>query len=140
MSQSLSGSKAALKLNGKKVVYVGSVNISEENGTTPINVLDQLDVAENVETSHIVSFTASLFKVNGNSAAQLGLRTSDIKGILSRGTFTMEVYNNVDGRVEYSMTGVKWTGGSGTLDARGVWQGTWNFVGIRGGNAETDSL
>jgi len=44
----------------------------------------------------------------------------------------MEIYNRIGDKVEYEMSGVKFSGGSGTLDARGVWQGTWNFQGIRG--------
>lgn len=129
MSKVFTGSKAALKLNGIKVAFVGSVTINEENTLTDIDVLDQLEVAEHAETAHKVSFTCNLFKIDGNSAQQLGLSPNNLSDILTQGELTFEMYNSVDDRVEYTMSGVKWEGGSGSVDARGVWQGTWNFKG-----------
>lgn len=129
MSRVFTGSKGSLKLNGVKVAFVGSVNINEENTLTDVDVIDQLEVAEHAETGHKCSFSCNLFKIDGNTAQQLGLSPNDIREILSQPELTMELYNSVDDRVEYTMSGVKWEGGSGSLDARGVWQGTWNFKG-----------
>lgn len=129
MSKVLTGSKAALKINGKKVGYVGGVNIEETNELTDIDVLDQLEVAEHAETSHKVSFSCNMFKIDGNATTQLGISPSNIKDIMTQPELTMELYNTVDDRVEYTISGVKWGGGSGSVDARGVWQGTWNFKG-----------
>lgn len=129
MSRVFTGSKASLKLNGVKVAFVGSVNVTEENTLTPIDVLDQLEVAEHAETGHVVSFTVNLFKVDVNAASELGLSPQNIRDILTQPELTMEIYNQVDDRVEYTMTGVKFEGGSGSVDARGVWNGTWNFRG-----------
>lgn len=129
MSRVFTGPKGSLKLNGQKVAFVGSITINEENTLTPIDVIDQLEVAEHAETAHIVSFSCNLFKIVENTAQALGLSPQDINEILAQPELTMEVYNRIDDRVEYVMTGVKWEGGSGTLDARGVWQGTWNFRG-----------
>jgi hypothetical protein len=129
MSKVLTGSKAALKINGTKVAYVGGVNINEENTLTDIDVLDQLEVAELAETAHKISFTCNLFKIDGNGTAQLGIAPGQLKDILTQPELTMELYNTVDNRVEYTISGVKWEGGSGSVDARGVWQGTWNFKG-----------
>lgn len=129
MSKALSGSKASLKLNGQKVAFVGSVTINEEDTLTDIDVMDQLEVAEHAETGHKVSFTCNLFKIDGNSVSQLGLRPDVLKDILTQPELTMELYNSLDDRIEYTMSGVKFEGGSGTIDARGVWQGTWNFKG-----------
>ena len=129
MSKVLSGSKAALKLNGVKVGFVGSVTINEENTLTDIDVMDQLETAEHAETGHKVSFTCNLFKIDGNSVSQLGLRPDVLKDILTQPELTMELFNSLEDRVEYTMSGVKFEGGSGTVDARGVWQGTWNFKG-----------
>ena len=129
MSKVLSGSKASLKLNGVKVAFVGSISVTEDNTLTDIDVLDQLEVAEHAETAHKVSFTCNLFKIDGNSASQLGIRPDNIRDILTQPELTMELYNSVDDRVEYTISGVKFEGGSGSVDARGVWQGTWNFKG-----------
>lgn len=129
MSKTLSGSKAALKLNGVKVAFVGSVNINEENTLQDIDVLDQLEVAEHAEVAHKVSFSCNYFKIDGNSVSQLGIRADNIRDILTQPELTMELYNSVEDRVEYTISGVKFEGGSGSLDARGVWQGQWNFKG-----------
>lgn len=132
MSQVLTGSKASLKLDGQKVAFIGSLNITHENTLTDIDVLDQLEVAEHAETGHKVSFTCNLFKVDANAASALGLDPDNLDDILSQGEKTMEVYNRVGDKVEYTMSGVKWEGGTGSIDARGVWNGTWNFKGRRG--------
>lgn len=129
MSKVLTGSKAAVKINGVKVAYVGGVSIDESNELTDIDVLDQLEVAEHAETAHKVSFTCNLFKIDGNSTTALGIAPGDIRAIMTQPELTMELYNSVDDRVEYTISGVKWGGGSGSVDARGVWQGTWNFKG-----------
>lgn len=129
MSNVLTGSKAALKINGVKIGYVGGVNINEENTLTDVDVLDQLEVAELAETAHKVSFSCNMFKIDGNATAQLGISPTQIKDILTQPELTMELYNSVDDRVEYTISGVKWEGGSGSVDARGIWQGTWNFKG-----------
>jgi hypothetical protein len=132
MSKVFTGSKASLKLNGAKVAFVGSVNINHENTLTDIDVLDQLDVAEHAETGHKVSFTCNLFKVDENAASLLGLDPANLDDILSQPELTMEVFDRVGDKVQYTMSGVKWEGGSGSVDARGVWQGVWNFKGRRG--------
>jgi hypothetical protein len=129
MSKVLTGSKAALKLNGVKIGFVGSVSINEDNTLTDIDVIDQLEVAELAETAHKVSFSCNLFKIDGNSISQLGIQPDNIRDIMTQPELTMELYNSIDDRVEYTISGVKWEGGSGSLDARGVWQGSWNFKG-----------
>ena len=132
MTKVFTGSKGSLKINGTKVAFVGGIDIDEDDELTDIDVLDQLQVAELAETGHKVSFTAKLFKIDGNSTTDLGIAPSSIQDILTQPELTMEVYNSVDDIVEYTVSGVKWAGGSGSLDARSVWQGTWKFKGVIG--------
>lgn len=129
MSKVFTGSKASLKLSGVKVAFIGSVSITEENALTDIDVIDQLEIAEAAETAHKVSFSCNIFKIDGNSAQQLGFSPNDLNAILSQGEMTMELFDSVSGTVQYTITGVKWMGGSGSVDARGVYQGAWNFKG-----------
>lgn len=128
MSKVLSGSKASLKLNGVKVAYVSGLSINQEDGLQPIDVLDQLEVAEHAETSHVVSFSANYFKVDENSMIALGIETNDINDVLSQPEMTMEVYDRIGDKVIYGLEGVKKSGGTASLEARGVWSGTINFV------------
>ena len=140
MSKVLTGSKAQLKINGVKVGFVGSVEIDEEDTLTDIDIIDQLEVGELAETAHKVSFTCNLFKIDGNTVSQLGIRPDNIRDIMTQPELTMELFNSIDNRVEYTISGVKWAGGRGSLDARGVWQGTWNFKGRIGGGGGNSSL
>ena len=129
MARVFTGARASLKLNGVKVAFVGSVNVTQENSLTDIDVLDQLETAEHAETGHRCSFTVNLFKIDENSAAALGLDNIDINQLLNQPELTMEIFDRVSDVVRYTMSGVKFEGGSGALDARGVWNGTWNFRG-----------
>lgn len=129
MSKVLTGSKSALKINGQKIGYCGGINIDENNELTDIDVLDQLEVAEHAETAHKVGFSCTMFKIDGNSTVQLGISPANIRDILSQPELVMEVYNQTEDKVEYTISGVKWGGGSGSVDARGVWNGNWNFKG-----------
>lgn len=129
MSKVLTGSRAQLKINGAVVAYVAGVQVQEENTLTPIDVLDQLEVAELAETAHTVSMTCTMFKIDGNAAIQLGYRPENLRAILSQPELTVEIYNSVDDRVEYTISGVKLESMSGSVDARGVWSGSWSFRG-----------
>lgn len=129
MSKVLTGSKGAVKINGSKVAFVGGVTITEDDTLTDIDVLDQLEVAELAETAHKVSFECNIFKIDGNSTTDLGISPANVRDILTQPELTFELYNSVDNRVEYTISGVKWEGGSGSMDARGVWTGQWKFKG-----------
>jgi hypothetical protein len=132
MSQVFSGSKASVKLNGVKIAFASGVNINDERTLTDIDVLDDLLVAEYAETGVKCSFTVNLFKVDANTAASFGLDPDNIDDILSQPELTMEIYDRINDKVQYTMSGVKFEGGSGSVDARGVWQGVWNFKSRRG--------
>ena len=132
MGKVFTGSKASIKINGVKVAFAADVNVNQDDQLTDIDVLDQLEVAELAETGHKISLTMNLFKVDENAAKQFGLDPDDLKSILSREELTIEVYDQINDKVQYVVTGVKFAGGSGSVNARGVWQGTWNFRGRRG--------
>jgi len=133
MSKVFSGARGSVKINSQKVAYVGNVTINHENTLTPVDVLDQLEVAEHAETAHIVSATVNLFKIDENAAAVIeNMDPKNIDDLLYQPELTFEIYDRVSKIVRYTMSGVKFSGGSGSLDARGIWNGTWNFVGRLG--------
>ena len=139
MSRVFTGSKGSLKFNGVKVAYIGSINGTIENTLTDVDVLDQLEIAEAAETGHKANFTCNYFKVDTNSAQALGLETQNISDMLSQAEFEAEVYDSVGDsggakspKIQISFSRVKWEGGSFTLDARGVFTGTFNFKAVTG--------
>lgn len=129
MSNTISGSKASLKLNGVKIAYASGVQVNREDTLLDVDVLDQLEVAEHAEVAHKASFTVNIFKVDANAATKFGFDPANLSDILSQPELTFEVYNRVSDKVECVITGVKRESSSGSLDARGVWTGSWSFKG-----------
>lgn len=133
MSNVLSGAKGEIKINGQTVIFCSGVSVDISNTLTDIEVIGQLESAELAETAHKASATINMYKVNGNAVRDiLGYDVGDLQTILRQGEFTFEVYNNVDDRVEVVIQRMKWESGNGSMDARGVWTGSWNLRGIVG--------
>lgn len=132
MANVFTGAKALIKLDNVVLAYVSGITINHENRLEEIPQLDDLQVAEYAENGHRCSFTISLFKTNNNSAATLGLDPLNIKDILTQPELLVEVIDEETDLPVYTMTGVKFQGGQGSVDARGVWLGSWNFVARRG--------
>jgi hypothetical protein len=128
-TKTFSGSRASLKLNGVKVAFVSGINVTQDNHLVPIEVLDQLEVAEFAECGFSCNFSARFFKVDENAALALGLEFANLDDVLTQPELVMEVYDRVGDKVIYTMSGVKLASGEGSIDARGVWTGSWNFSG-----------
>lgn len=133
MSESYSGAKAELKIDGVTVVFLSGISVDIANTLTNVPVIGQLQDAELVETGHSASATINNYKVNGNAVRDVfGHDVGDLEAVLRQGDVTMELYNNVDDRVEVVIEKVKWESGNGTMDARGLWTGSWNLKGLKG--------
>ena len=132
MAQVFTGAKAIIRLDNFPLAFVSAITINHENRLEEIPQLDDLLVAEYAENGHRCSFSISIFKVNDNSAASLGLDPLNFKDILTQPELIVEVVDADTGVPVYTMTGVKFQGGQGSVDARGVWIGNWNFVARRG--------
>jgi len=146
MSKVFSGATAIIKLDNFPVVLASSITINHENRLEEIPQLDDLLVAEHAENGHRCSFTINIFKVNrqaakdsgivgGKDAADFGFDPLDIRELFLQPELIVEVFNMVNPKrpeMVYVMKGVKFSGGTGTCDARGVWTGTWNFSARQG--------
>ncbi len=131
MSKALSGSKACLKFNGIKVAFISGLNFNHENTLQRVSVIDQLEDAEIAVVGHQCSFSVDFFRIDANAAAALGLDPDNLDDLLSMPGLTAEIYNRIDDRVEWTVNGVKFGGGSGSLTAKNLYSGSWNFEGIR---------
>lgn len=127
--KSFSGAKASVKINGQKVAYASGVDITHTPGIERVNVLDELPSKEIVYVSFECSATVTAFKVIDNAALALSIDPANIDDLVSAGDLTFEIYDRVGETSQYVMEGVKFSGGSGRVDARGIWTGTWNFEG-----------
>ena len=122
-----SGSRIAFKIDGQKVAFATGVSIDIAYGTVPIQVLDQPDVVEHVETGYDVSFSATKFRVAGTPLKSLGIEPT-LQGLLTRPELEAEVYDRITGKTLSRLEGVKLSGKSGSVNARDVFNETLSFV------------
>jgi len=132
MSRTITGAQCSVKLQGVKIGFASGFNVNHNNELQDIDILDNFTVGEHAEISHKVSFSINVFKIDENAAALFGLDPENVDDLMAQPELTFEVYNRESDTVEYTVEGCKFEGGTGTLDARSVWTGTWNFRGRRG--------
>lgn len=129
--QTISGSRLAVKVNAQPVAFSSSFTINQENTLLDINVLDQIEIAELANVGIKVSCTLNVFKVDQALLQELGVDYgTDPSELLSLPSVNFDIIDK-NGNTQYSIMGVKFEGGSGSVDARGVWTGTWNFRGTK---------
>lgn len=142
MANIFTGAQAIIKYEGFPIAYISSINVRYENRLGEIPKLDSIEVGEYAERGHRCSFTITKYKlapgaaqilnIPGEDAADLGLDNLILKEILLQPANIVEVYDTGTKIPVFEMQGVKFEGGTGQLDARGIWIGTWNFKATRG--------
>ncbi len=68
----LHGARARFIIQGVQVGYARSVSVTEELEYQPMDVLDNIEVEENVAVSYRVRFTASIFRIVGETLKKAG--------------------------------------------------------------------
>lgn len=162
MSQVFTGARGRVKIGENIVGYVGGVNVTVENTLTDVDVMGLLEVGDLAETGHKCNFSINMFKsitttsvkgpdttdANGNivpgvvvtttdqsTAKLLGIdssTTSSVENMRNQGYFTVLIEDDQSDAIIFTLTDCKFEGGTGQVDARGLWQGTWNFRARRG--------
>lgn len=155
MALVVTGARAVVKIGGDVFAFASGVSVTHENRLEEIPQLDDLQIAEYAENGHRCSVSISSIKlapdasVSGqeiaNNANQFLMDDPiELKKILLQPEFIIEIVDTTpirdnQGRItDYSETaiyvayGCKFEGGTGQLDARGVWNGNWNFKARRG--------
>lgn len=137
MAEVFTGAKAAVYANGEPVFFVGSITVDIENRLEEIPQLDSVLVAEYAENGHRCSFVINSFKLAKNNdrdientAAFLGFEPKEgkpMRDLTILEEMIFQVINLDTGIKEFEMIGCKFNGGSGSVDARGVWTGSWKF-------------
>jgi hypothetical protein len=121
------GARARFLLNGVKVGYARNVNVSEEIGYEPIEVLDNIEVEEFAPVSYRVTFTASMFRIIGETIKSQGWFPSNgkntaehLENILVTGDLVATIEDSKTGKVFATVEQVKIQSHNWTVDARGV--------------------
>lgn len=155
MSQIFTGARGRVKIGENVVGFVSGVNVTVENTLTDADVMGQLEVGDLAETAHKCNFSINLFKsitttntadaagavtstTAVSTAALLGIDTSSktagVAPMRDQLYFDVQIEDDQTDEVIFIMERCKFEGGTGQVDARGLWQGTWNFRAVRGYN------
>jgi hypothetical protein len=162
MSQVVTGARGKVKINGVLVGFISGIDVDVENTLADVDVLGQLERADLAEVGHKCNFTINTFKavppqatvgaptpagagaVFPNTAAAIGIDTSagfgatgvipgNVDAMRSQAYFDVEIVDDLNkDAVIFYMQNCKLEGGTGRLEARGIWQGTWRFQAQRG--------
>jgi hypothetical protein len=135
MAQIMTGAKGQVRINEQVLAYVAGININQENTLSDVDVIGQLEVLDLAETGHKVNFTVNYFKIVNpelaGTAQQIGIEQAVLSDMRNQNYFKVEVLDDND-TIIYQLIDCKFEGGSGQLDARGVWNGTCNFRARKG--------
>ena len=132
----ITGGRARVIIKGNTVGYISGVNVNVDESTVDIEVLDEVTKKEFAHVRHDVDFSINYFRVNNkskkveNTLESLELSTNSAPDILKRATFDCE-FIDVEGKGGtgpiVKLLDCAFQGGSGSVDARGVWSGSMNF-------------
>ena len=130
MTDSIVGARAVVLQNGNAIAFTNSLSYNIDQALTPIEVLDQLEPAELAETGYHVTLTTTTFRRYGFDAITQGIQ-QNLQNLLTQPELTFEVQDRLNPTAPpLVITRVKMNNNSGNVTARGVWEETWNFMGI----------
>lgn len=126
----LHGARLKFSLEGQKQLYTTSCSWSEELTQEPIEVLDQLEVAEHVTTGYRVTLSCQWVRVVKNSIKNREgiLVLPRLRSALTAGELVGTIEDSVTGAVVATFVGVKAQRYSINVGARGVVMSDVEFV------------
>lgn len=129
-SNTFSGARAVFLIGGAPVAFASGVSGEEMIDYEPIDVLALLEVREHVPVAYRTSMNAQIFRVVGQSLKKLGIlpRQADI---ITSGDLEAAIQDTVTGQTIALFQGVRCSGHSFDITARGVVLENVSFVAIR---------
>lgn len=132
------GARARFSIDGVKVGYARNVAVTEEIQYDPVEVLDNVEVEEYVPVAYRVTFTASQFRIIGETVKSLGFFPANganteehLENILISGDLNATVEDTKTGKIFATLEQVKVASHNWTIDARGVVGEDLTFVAVR---------
>jgi hypothetical protein len=132
------GARARFSINGIRVGYARNVAVTEEIQYDPVEVLDNIEVEEYVPVAYRVTFTASQFRIIGETLKSQGFfppnganKDEHLENILVSGDLNATVEDTRTGRIFSTLEQVKVASHNWTIDARGVVGEDMTFVATR---------
>ena len=131
------GARARFKLNGVNVGYARNVNMSEEIEYQPVEVIDNIRVAEHVAIAYRVTMSCSRFRIVKDSLKaqswfpKTGKNSEEhLKNILSSGDMSATLEDSKSGAILATVTEVRVASHNWAVDARGIVGEDVQFVAI----------
>lgn len=132
------GARARFSLEGTKVGYARNVSVTEEIQYDAVEILDNIEVEEFVAVAYRVTFTASQFRVIGETIKSQGWfpntgnnTEEHLENILVTGDLVATVEDTKTSKIFATIEQVKVASHNWTIDARGVVGEDLTFVAIR---------
>jgi hypothetical protein len=129
-SQTFSGARAIFFINGTAVGFAGGVSGEEMIDYEPVDVLNLLEVREHVPVAYRTSLNAQIFRVVGNSIKAQGIMPR-LEDIITSGDLEAAVQDSVTAQTVQLFQGVRCSGHSFDITARGIVNENVPFVAIR---------
>lgn len=129
-SFTFSGARAIFIINSQPVGFAGGVSGEEMVDYEPVDVLNLLEVREFVPVAYRTSLNAQIFRVVGQSLKALGILPRQ-EDIITSGDLEAAVQDNVTGQTIALFQGVRCSGHSFDVTARGIVMENVSFVSIR---------
>jgi hypothetical protein len=129
-SFTFSGARAIFLINSVPVAFAGGVSAEEMIDHEPIDVLNLLEVREFVPVAYRTSLNAQVFRVVGESLKKLGILPRQ-EEIIRSGDLEAAIQDEITGETVGLFQGVRCSGHSYDVTARGIVQDNVSFVSIR---------
>lgn len=129
-SQTFSGARAIFFIDQTPVGFAGGVSGSEEINYEPVDVLNLLEVKEFVPVAYTVSLNAQIFRVVGESLKKQGIMPRE-EDIIMSGDLSASIRDSVTQNTIALFQGVRCSGHSFDVTARGIVSSNVTFVAIR---------
>lgn len=131
-SNVFSGSRAIFSLGTNVIGWAGNVSGEETIDHEPVDVLNVLAVAENVPVAYRVSLSAQVFRLVNKSFVDQSIVPS-YDSILTSAEVAATIADSVasPNAALYTFTGVRSSGHSFDIAARGLVQEQVNFVAVK---------
>lgn len=129
-SKTFSGARAVFLINSVPVAFAGGVGGEEQIDYEPVDVLALLEVREFVPVAYRSSLSAQVFRVVGDSLKKLGILPRQ-EEIITSGDLEAAVQDVVTRQTICLFQGVRCSGHTWDITARGIVQENVSFVSIR---------
>jgi hypothetical protein len=128
--KTFSGARSIFLVNGSPIAFSKAATTEEMIDYEPVDVLGVLEVAEHVPVAYRCSLSAQMFRLVGESIKKNKIMPL-LDDILTSGEMDAAIQDVISQNTLYLYTGVRCSGQSASIDARGIVLSDCSFVAIR---------